>query len=48
MIFGRSTVRLYFIYLIYSFFKRLERGEFLLVEYGTRKLGKMIELLKEE
>ena len=36
MIFLRSAVRFYLIYLIYSFYKRLVRGETLLVEHGSR------------
>ena len=47
-VFIRTIVRLYFLYLIFSFYKRLERGETLLVEVGSRKLGRMIEELKEE
>ena len=36
-------VRLYFAYLIFSYYMRIDRGESLLVEYGQKKLGKMIE-----
>ena len=43
LVFGRTFVRLYLIYLIFSFYKRLERGESLLVEFGSRKLGRMID-----
>ena len=42
------VVRLYFIYLIFSFFKRLERGETLLIEYGGRRLSKMIEEIRSD
>ena len=41
-------VRTYFVYLIYSFCKRLERGETLLIDYGGRRLNKMIEELKDD
>jgi len=44
----KAMVRLYFAYLIYSYFMRVDRGESLLVEYGERKLSKMIERVKEE
>lgn len=39
----KAVFRFYFAFLIYSYFTRLERGESLLVEYGERKLGKMID-----
>jgi hypothetical protein len=48
LLFGRCVVRLYLIYLIYSFYKRLERGEILLIENGTKRLNHMLEELKEE
>lgn len=41
-------LRPYFAYLIYSYYTRLDRGETLLVEYGDRKLNKMIEQIKED
>ena len=41
-IFAKACFRLYFAYLIYSFYKRLDRGESLLVEYGQRRLSNMI------
>lgn len=43
-----TCIRLYFIYMIYSFCKRLERGEILLVEYGGRRLQQMIEELRSD
>lgn len=46
LMFFAILVRLYCLYLIYSFIKRLERGEQLLVEYGDKKLEKMIEELR--
>jgi len=39
----KIMVRLYFAFLIFSYFMRIDRGESLLVEYGERKLSKMIE-----
>jgi hypothetical protein len=44
----KAILRAYFSYLLYSFYTRLNRGESLLVEYGHRKLGKMLDELKEE
>eukprot|EP00347_Sterkiella_histriomuscorum_P019236 403342419 len=44
----KAVMRAYFAYLIYSFYKRVDRGELLLVDYGDRKLSKMIEEIKEE
>jgi hypothetical protein len=44
----KAFLRAYFSYLIYSYYKRVDRGEQLLVEYGDRKLNKMIEEIKEE
>lgn len=44
----KAAVRAYFAYLIYSFYMRVDRGEQLLVEYGGRKLNKMIDEIKEE
>ena len=43
LIIAKCMVRLYFAYLIFSYFMRIDRGESLLVEYGERKLSKMIE-----
>ena len=39
---AKTVLRLYFAYLIYSYYMRLDRGESLLVEFGERKLSKMI------
>ena len=39
----KCMVRLYFAFLIFSYFMRIDRGEALLVEYGERRLSKMIE-----
>ena len=39
----KMILRAYFAYLIYSYYTRLDRGETLLVEFGDRKLNKMIE-----
>ncbi|CDW74775.1 UNKNOWN [Stylonychia lemnae] len=44
----KAFLRAYFSYLIYSYYKRVDRGEQLLVEYGDRRLNKMIEEIKEE
>ena len=44
----KALLRAYFAYLIYSFYMRLDRGESLLVEYGQRKLHRMIDEIKEE
>lgn len=41
-------MRLYYAYLIYSYYMRMDRGEQLLVDYGSKKLSKMIEEIKEE
>jgi hypothetical protein len=41
-------IRLYFAYLIFSYFMRIDRGESLLVEYGQRRLSKMIDQIQEE
>jgi hypothetical protein len=48
VIFAKSLMRGYFSYLIYSYIQRMDRGEQLLVEYGSKKLSKMIEEIKEE
>lgn len=39
----KAMMRLYFAYLIFSYYMRLDRGETLLVDYGERKLSKMID-----
>ena len=44
----KALVRVYFVYLIYSFYARVDRGETLLVEYGRRKLSKMIDEIRED
>jgi hypothetical protein len=44
----KAMIRLYFAYLIFSYYMRLDRGESLLVEDGERKLSKMIDQIKEE
>ena len=44
----KSMLRLYFAYLIFSFFMRLDRGENLLVEHGERRLGKLLDQLSRE
>ena len=44
----KAMLRLYFAYLIFSYFMRLDRGESLLVEYGERKLTKMIDLINRD
>jgi len=44
----KAMIRLYFAYLIFSYYMRIDRGESLLVEYGERKLSKMIDQIKEE
>lgn len=48
LILFKALMRSYFSYLIYSYYKRVERGEQLLVDYGDRKLSRMIEEIKEE
>ena len=44
----KAMLRLYLAYLIYSYFMRVDRGESLLVEYGERRLSKMIDKINEE
>ncbi len=44
----KAMIRLYFAYLIFSYFMRLDRGEALLVEYGEKRLGKMIDKIRDE
>ena len=48
MVIAKAILGGYFAYLIYSFYMRVDRGEQLLVEYGGRRLSKMIKDLKEE
>ena len=48
IVLAKSMVRLYFAYLIFSFFMRLDRGENLLVEHGERRLGKLLDQLSQE
>ena len=44
----RTMIRVYFVYLIFSFVKRVDRGDTLLVEYGSRRLRSMLDELKKE
>ena len=48
LVLAKAMLRLYFAYLIFSYFMRLDRGESLLVEYGERKLTKMIDLINRD
>lgn len=41
-------IRLYFAYLIFSYFMRLDRGESLLVEHGEKKLSKLLDEIGKE
>jgi hypothetical protein len=44
----RTVLRLYFLYIIFSFVQRVNRGESLLVEYGNRRLNRMIDEIKSD
>ena len=44
----RILLRIYFLYIIFSFIQRVERGEALLVEYGSRRLNRMIDEIKKD
>jgi hypothetical protein len=41
-------LRIYAVYLIFGYYKRLELGDTLLIELGERKLGKMLEEIKHD
>lgn len=43
LVVAKCVIRLYFAFLIFSYFMRIDRGESLLVEYGERRLSKMID-----
>jgi len=43
LVLAKSMIRLYFAYLIFSYFVRLDRGESLLVENGERRLTKLLD-----
>ncbi len=48
LVIAKCLLRIYFAFLIFSYCMRIDRGESLLVEYGERRLSKMIEKIKEE
>lgn len=44
----KAGIRLYFAFLIFSYYMRIDRGEALLVEYGVKRLDKIINEIKSE
>ena len=41
-------IRFYFLYMVFGYYKRLRRGELLLIEMGPRSLNKLINTIRAD